>query len=120
VIRTVGLFTKPLDIVKLATTSIRIGNDANPNNNAVCLDGIDKDGIYACGTALTGNFLGIKKTGATGYYGIREIWAYSWVPFDETNSTLSADVMPNGTLNNAVKLVSSSTVNIGLIANTLF
>jgi hypothetical protein len=28
--------------------------------------------------------------------------------------------MPNGTLNNAVHLVSSSTVNIGLKANTIF
>ena len=28
--------------------------------------------------------------------------------------------MPNGTLNNAVHLVSSSTINIGLMANTIF
>ena len=51
---------------------------------------------------------------------LREIWAYSWVPFDETNSILSADVMPNGTLNNSVHLVSSPLADRGFMENTLF
>jgi hypothetical protein len=52
-----------MDVNKFATTSIRIGNNTNPNNNTVCKDGVNKDGMYACDTPLTGNFVGIQRTG---------------------------------------------------------
>ena len=67
---------------------------------------------------MSGNFLGLTRTGQNANYGIIEIWAYNWVPFDETNSLLSSDVLPNATLVYSVHLV-SSTPN-GITANTLF
>ena len=62
-IRTVGVFSKPTDIPKLATISIRIGNDPNPRNNPVCQGSIITDGIYTCTSPLTGNFIGFERTG---------------------------------------------------------
>ena len=62
-IRTVGVFSKPTDVPKLAATSIRIGNDPIPSNNALCKGNIVTDGIYTCNTPLAGNFIGFERTG---------------------------------------------------------
>jgi hypothetical protein len=76
--------------------------------------------VYVCPVNLFGNFVGIERTGQTNAYYVREIWAYSWEPFDENSSILSGDVMLNPTLSNSVHLVSSPIKNVGIKANTLF
>jgi hypothetical protein len=82
------------------------------------------DGIYKCTTLLIGKFVGALRIGEiypeTRLYSIREIWAFAWVPFDETNSFLSSDVVPNLTLNNSVHILSNPTEGFGLKSNTLF
>ena len=85
----------------------------------MCFNNIKYDGVYSCTNPLTGCYLGVERTGSADVYALREIWAYTWAPFDETNSVLSAD-MPNLTLTNSVHLVSSPVINVGLSANTLF
>ena len=70
---------------RIGITSIRVGNNANPNSNAECKS-IDREGIFVCTTPLTGTNVGltrtVSRTGADNYYHISEIRAYTWVPFD--------------------------------------
>ena len=90
-------------------------------NNSECFGDIEKDGVYECTTPMTGTYIGFVRTGTgTNYYSFREIWAFAWVPFDETNTTLKADQMPNTSLANAVHLMSSPESNIGITSNSLF
>ncbi len=63
-IRSVALFVVPNQVDKLSSTSIRVGNDPeDPWNNAECVGNIDRDGIYACTTSLSGKFVGAVRTG---------------------------------------------------------
>jgi hypothetical protein len=105
---------------KIATTSIRVGNDVNPRNNSICFSNINQDGVYFCPADLFGKFVGVERTGQMIDFIIREIWAYSWAPFDENNSIISAYEINNPTLGNSVHLVSSPIQNVGIMANTLF
>ena len=66
---------------------------------------MDRDGVYVCTTPLKGTTVGITRiVGGADYYNIAELRAYSWVPFDELTSTLSADVMPNDSLVDSVHI----------------
>ena len=63
------------------------------------------------------------RTGQSEAYNFAEIRAYKWIPLDETNSIISADVMPNYTLINSVHLTTlrSTDKNYGgLSTNSLF
>jgi len=62
-IRTVVMVTTALHCDKIATTSIRVGNDANPRNNDICFSNINQDGVYVCPNDLFGNFVGVERTG---------------------------------------------------------
>jgi hypothetical protein len=90
-VRTVVVVVTAAYNYDVAHTSIRVGNDANSRNNPICSSSIDKDGVYLCPVNLAGKFVGVERTGQTSGYGWREIWAYSWDPFDENNSLLSSD-----------------------------
>ena len=80
---------------------------------------MDRDGVYVCTTPLKGANTGITRIlGGVDYYNIAELRAYSWVPFDELTSTLSADVMPNASLVNSVHI--SLPAPGGISLNTLF
>ena len=87
---------------RIGIASITVGTNPNPNLNAVCKANIDRDGIFVCDNPLTGTYVGLTRTAIGGsadnYYNFAEIRAYPWVPFDELNSTLSANVMPNVSL----------------------
>ena len=68
VIATVVLFNRPdlcsdNCIGRLKWTCIRIGNDALPINNPVCVGNIEKDGVYLCPSPMTGTNVGIIRTG---------------------------------------------------------
>ena len=69
---------------------------------------IDREGIFVCTTPLSGTNVGLTRTAigtSPDYcYHVSEIRAYIWVLFDETTSTLSADVMPNASLINSVRI----------------
>ena len=84
---------------------------------------MDRDGVFVCSPPLTGTFVGFTKTsGGANYYNFAELRAYSWVPFDELNSALSADVMPNATLYNSVHITEPFPTSFlgGLATDTLF
>lgn len=63
VIKSVAFFTNPHYANRYASTSIRVGNDPDPRNNAECVGGIDRDGIFECATPLKGNYVGLVRTG---------------------------------------------------------
>ena len=108
---------------RIIYTSIQVGNNSNPNNNNACANNVDRDGVFVCASPLAGTFVGITKTsGGPNFYNIAELRAYSWVPFDELNSSLSADVMPNASLYNSVHItVPLPTASLGgLSTDTLF
>ena len=58
-------------------------------------------GIYNCNTPLAGNYLGVQKIG-TDYFVWNEIRAYEMPPMVLTETMLSTNTMPNGTLVNAL------------------
>ena len=91
---------------KIPSSSIRVGTDSYPFNNAECLGGITTHGLFNCTPPLAGNYVGVTRTGQFEHLWIHEIRAYAWMAFDETNSILSASAMPNGTLVNSVHLIS--------------
>ena len=91
---------------KIPSSSIRVGTDSYPFNNAECLGGITTHGLFNCTPALAGNYVGVTRTGQFEHFWVHEIRAYAWMAFDETNSILSASAMPNGTLVNSVHLIS--------------
>ena len=91
---------------KIESSSIRVGTNAIPINNEVCLDNITTHGLFKCTPPLAGNYVGVTRTGPFEHFWVHEIRAYAWMAFDETNSTLSASADPNGTLNNSRHLIS--------------
>ena len=102
---------------RIGITSIRIGTNVNPNSNAECKS-IDREGIFVCTTSLSGTNVGLTRTAIgnspDNCYHFSEIRAYTWVPFDQTTRTLSADVMPNASLINSVRIATPlPTYNIG-------
>ncbi len=62
IVKTVAVIQRP-DCCwsRIGTTSIRVGTDQNPNLNAECKS-IDRDGVFACTTPLTGNQVGVTRT----------------------------------------------------------
>jgi hypothetical protein len=95
---------------RLGTTSIRVGTYSNPNSNTECKS-IDRDGVFVCNSALPGTNVGLTRIAVglsdsnIGHFS--EIRAYTWVPFDESNSTLSAYFMPNESLINSFHIEES-------------
>jgi hypothetical protein len=111
-IRTVVIVANPGIVADIATTSIRIGDDPILINNPECYGNIVQDGVYECTSPITGSYIAFVRTGnESRSYSFREIWAFAWVPFYENNSILSADQMPNLSLPNSVRLVSSPVNN---------
>ncbi len=70
---------------------------------------INQDGLFTCTNPLPGTFVGCTRVGlGTGYAGgnlyyISEFRAYTWVPLALSSFDLSADVMPNTSLQNSVR-----------------
>jgi hypothetical protein len=112
--------------LRMGIASITVGNNPNPNLNSVCKANIDRDGIFACTTPISGLYIGLTRTSIGlsngNWWHFAEIRAYSWVHFDETNSTLSADFLSNTSLLNSVhinELLHSNSVG-GIGTDTLF
>ena len=104
---------------RLSESSIRIGNNQNPRLNSICKANIDRDGVYICDSLLTGTYSGITRDSSEAdAYNLAEFRAYPWIPFDENNSIITSDVMPNASLANSVHFASD--VNTGLDFNSYF
>ena len=96
-----------------------MGYDVNPRNNSVCYLPVDRDGVYICNPPLSGTFFGMTRdTSEWDSYNFAELRAYPWIPFDETNSVITSDVMPNASLANSVHFASDP--NTGLEFNSYF
>ena len=89
--------------------SIRVGNDALPVNNAICVDNIAaSSGLFICKTALVGDHLGLYKERAiNSFTAVTEIRAYSEVPVNENDCWLSS-FPTTATLTNALRTTASS------------
>ena len=92
IINTVIIFLRPdANADTIGLSSIRVGADPNPNQNAECYANVDRNGVFICGNPLSGNYVGILQTSSLRgdlYYSLAEIRAYAWKPFD---GILSAD-----------------------------
>jgi hypothetical protein len=99
---------------RIGIASITVGNNSDPNLNQICMANIDRDGIFTCTTPLTGMYIGLTRNDVynspDNAWHFAEIRAYTWVPFDVLANILSADVMPNSSLLNSIRINESESI----------